>query len=595
MSNTTNTHMKTEWDLKSLFYTSLKDPNIEKDIAMAEKAYTVFEKKYRKNASYLKSDTALVLALKEYEKLVDINLYKPYTYLHFILDTDSKNEEARSLSNLIQQRLISIGSKIMFFGINLSKVDKATQKKFLASKKLARYTYFLKKTFELAKHTLTEQEEKILSLKTLTSHTMWVDNTQKTLNKMTVKHLGKDIPLSSVNSTIMKIKTQKGRTELQKKYSTALASVADMATMELNAIVTDKKIEDELRGYKNPFDETVMSYENDPKTVETLVKAVSDNFHIAHRFYRIKAKMLKLSRLQYADRLAEVGNINKKYSFADSYKILSEVFGKANPKWKEILETYVQKGQIDVFPRIGKRSGAYSAGGDRNPTMVLLNHTDDFHSLNTFAHEMGHSVHTELSMEHPVVFYRNYTISTAEVASTLFESFLFYNELEKMSEKEQTIALHDNIEDAVSTIFRQISLFNFEVEMHTLLREKGSMSTEDLRDLMLKHNKAGFGDMFDFIPEDGLAFVSWPHIRYFFYVYTYAMGSLTSRAIYAKYKKDPSYMEKITTFMSLGGSMSPEDIFKSIGVDIRKPDFFLDGLRGIEADIERLEKLVNTG
>ena len=38
--------------------------------------------------------------------------------------------------------------------------------------------------------------------------------------------------------------------------------------------------------------------------------------------------------------------------------------------------------------------------------------------------------------------------------------------------------------------------------------------------------------------------------------------------------------------------MSPEDIFKSIGVDLEKPDFWELGIKSIKDDIKVLEKLV---
>ena len=39
--------IRTEWDLKKHYYTSEKDPQIEKDVRTAERAYLNFGKKYR--------------------------------------------------------------------------------------------------------------------------------------------------------------------------------------------------------------------------------------------------------------------------------------------------------------------------------------------------------------------------------------------------------------------------------------------------------------------------------------------------------------------------------------------------------------------
>jgi oligoendopeptidase F len=143
----------------------------------------------------------------------------------------------------------------------------------------------------------------------------------------------------------------------------------------------------------------------------------------------------------------------------------------------------------------------------------------------------------------------------------------------------------------VSTIFRQVACFNFETELHAQVREKGQVSKQDMAALMAKHMRAYLGDAVEVTDDDGYIFVSWHHIRSFFYVYTYAYGQLISSALFENWQKDKNYAKKIEQFLKAGRSMSPEDIFKSIGIDTSKPAFFEAGLKSIERDIRRLEKL----
>ncbi|MEQ1561327.1 MAG: M3 family metallopeptidase, partial [Nitrospira sp.] len=324
--------------------------------------------------------------------------------------------------------------------------------------------------------------------------------------------------------------------------------------------------------------------------VMNLVDTVTKNFKVSQKFYEVKKKILGIDKMYYADRSASVGEIRKKISFEESYNILKDLFYSVDPKFGEILERFVSSGQVDAFPKVGKRGGAYCSGNFKSPTYVLLNHVDSPNSLSTFAHEMGHAIHTEFSKSQPVM-YRGYSTSTAEVASTLFETFLFYDRFEKMTDEEKVVALHDKIQDDVATIFRQIACFNFETDMHNTVRQKGHVSSEEFALMMNKHMKSYIGDL-ESTDKDGYFFVGWPHIRYFFYVYSYAFGQITSKALYEKYKEDKTYVEKIKKFLSAGGSMSPEDIFKSIGVDLTKPDFFKKGIESVERDIKLLEKLV---
>jgi oligoendopeptidase F len=347
-----------------------------------------------------------------------------------------------------------------------------------------------------------------------------------------------------------------------------------------------------LRGFKHSYSATILGYQNDEESIINFVNTVTKHFDISHRFYRLKAKLLKLKKLEYADRAANVGKVSIKPTFPESLGLLRNAFEKADPKFREILDDYIQNGQIDVYPKKGKRGGAYCSGDINMPTFVLLNHIDSLDAYKTFAHEMGHAIHTELSKSQPVL-YQNYTISVAEVASTFFENIAFEEIFPRLSKKEQTIALHDRLNDAISTIFRQVAVFNFELEMHTLIREKGAISKEEFALLHNKHMKSYLGPLFNLKELDGYFFVSWPHLRYFFYVYSYAYGELISSALYKKYKEDKNYIHQIEKFLSAGGSKSPEEIFKAIGIDTSKPGFFEQGLKNVEDDIRKLEKLLS--
>ena len=590
MTKNTAKGIKTEWNLKQL-YKSPKDPQIDKDLNDAEIAYTKFAKKYQKNTKYLSDEAALLNALREYEAMGDLPASKTHFYLHLAGDINSFDEAIKSKMNLVSQRLQKISNLVLFFDLNLSKVSPKQQKIFLKSKKLEKYNYFLKKIFENSKYLLTEPEEKILSLKALTSHSMWTQAVGNIKSKKTVEYKGKQIPLSEASSLINELTSQKERFELQNKVMEVYYSIAEIAESELNAIVTDKKIDDELRGFKEPYDATIVSYENDRDTVMSLVKTVTNNFKISQNFYKVKAKMLKVEKINYSDRGASVGKTDKKYTYEDSYKLLHEIFTKTDPKFGEILKTFVENGQIDAFPKVGKRGGAYCSPHHNTPTFVMLNHTDNADSLSTFAHEMGHAIHSEFTKSQPS-FYEGYSMSTAEVASTLFEYILFYELFEKLTPDEKIIALHDKIQDDIATVFRQIACFNFETEMHNTIRKNGNMSKEELASVMNKHMKSYMGDI-NFGDKDGYFFVGWPHLRYMFYVYSYAFGQLTSKVLYRKYKEDKSYIEKIKQFLSTGGSMSPEDTFKAIGLDLKNPEFWKNGMKEIESDIKMLEKLIS--
>lgn len=582
------TKIKTQWDL-TLLYKSPKDPQIEKDIRNVEKLNEALEKKYR-NADFTSTKNKLLKALKDYENyLGKTSCLFAFHYFALSHDLNSEDREISAMLNKLEQRLTRSFNKTFFFPLEIQKIKPALQKKYLVDEDMKHFHYFLKNLFDTAKYSLSDNEEKILSVKSLPARSLWIKYSSSLLSRKTVSYKKKLIPINEALSLLSNLPTA-DRRALSQNIFKMLYEVSDFAEAEINAVYTDKKINDELRGYKNPYDATLLSHETDEKTVFALDKAVKENYNISHDFYKIKAKLLKLEKLYYCDRGASIGEGKKKINFEEARQIVGEAFYNTDPEFRDILESYLKKGQIDVYPEKGKTGGAYCASQLKTPTFVLLNHTSSMSSAKTLAHEMGHAIHSEYTrIQSPIYF--GWSTATAEVASTFFEEVVFNDFFKTLDRKDKIIALHDKINDNVSTIFRQIAVFNFELELHKNIREKGEVSKSDMAKLMNKHMKSYLGPAFELKDMDGYFFVNWSHIRNFFYVYSYSYGALVSRALYKKYKEDKNYLYKIKVFLSAGVSKSPYQIFKDIGIDTSNADFWKAGLKEIESDIKLLERL----
>jgi oligoendopeptidase F len=582
--------IKDTWDF-SVLYKGINDPAIDTDTAEIENLYLNFAKKYENDDSYIADTSRLLIAIQDYTKLIaDVGGIKPFFYLNHYKDIDTSNAKASAKATQISERLTKAGNHILFFEIKLTKIPKENQQEILNDVRFAEYRYFLKKIFGRAKYNLTEAEEKILALKGDVSHKMWVDAQKKLATSHTVKFKGKDLLLSQA-FIMRKDLPQKDRYALHDILALKFKEISFMAEAELNAVVNNKKIEDELRGAKTPYELTVVNYENDIKTVENLIKTVTENRKIAHSFYAAKAKIMGLKKLRMPDLNVNLSKKKKKISFEESLETVHSAFAKVDPFFADFLLKMIEEGRVDIYPRKGKRGGAYCTSTSKKlPIYILLNFDHSLDGTMTLAHEMGHAIHTELSFEQPD-FYTDYTISVAEVASTFFEHIVFDHIFETLSEEEKVIALFNDIEDNIGLIFRQTQFFNFEKDLHDAIRSKGSISKEEMASLYVKNAKLMNGPVVDIRETDGYYFTNVPHFRYFFYVYSYAYGQIISKALYAKYKKDPSFIEKVKDFMRAGGSMSPSDIFKSIGIDTTDPEFFKEGIMQVKTDLEKAVKL----
>ncbi len=582
--------IKTDWNL-GLLYRGNDDPRIEKDMRQIERAVADFSCRF-KGKNFTRSPQTLAVALRTFELLYDkTETAKPWWYFALKRDLNTSDNEVSARAVQLEQRLTKAKNQLVFFTLAIGKISKTKQNFFLCHQTLRPYWYWLKLVFLQARHQLSEPEETLVNLLTQTSYDLWIQSQEKLLNQQMVSYGTQTVPLSEAISRVADWPKDERRA-WHGQINQVCKSISHFAEAEINAIYNYKKLLDERRRYKKPYSATILNYENQEREVERLVALVSKYFFVSWRFYKLQARLLGEAKITLADRAVKLGEIKKKFDWPTSVSLVRSALAAVNADYAQILDRFLVNGQLSVYPRTGKKAGAYCWGMGVWPSFLLLNHVDNMRSLETLAHEFGHALHTEQSKSQPP-FYRGYSITTAEVASTFFEQ-LIQSELEKhLSAEEKIVLLHNRLIGDMASIFRQIACFNFESELHRRLRAVGQLGKEEIASLMVKHLQSYLGSAVAVTADDGYYFVYWSHLRRFFYVYTYAYGQLVSRALLAHWQADRGFSAAIDQFLSAGRSMSPAAIFKSIGLDPSKPAFFETGLKSIERDVIRLEKLTN--
>ncbi len=582
--------IKTQWDLSTHYYTSATDPHIEKDVAAVEVVYQAFAKKYA-GKDFVSTPEKLAAALKAYDALMDIPASKPILYFWYRSTLDADDTKAEQQINLLSDRLTKVGNLTIFFSLAIGKIPKKLQAMYLKHPKLQPYQYLLERIFLTAKHTLTEAEEKIMNLKSAPARSMWVAATDKIVNKRSITYKKQTIPLNEAIEKVTAI-PPKERPVLWGVIRAELKSLSEFAEPELNAIVTDKKINDELRGYKNAYESKVQGNENDLRSIEALVESISTKgFALSRKFYELKAKAHGVPSLPYASKYDPLGT-EPVIPFADAVEICRDVFYGVKNEYGTFFDDMLVNGHIDVYPKKGRSGGAFMSSDTGVPAMVFLNQVDTFTSLETLAHEMGHALHTTRSKVGQPVRYQDYSTTTAETASTLFENLVFDAVYAQATPEAKLTLMHDRLSRDISTIQRQIAFFNFEREMHELIRTQGAASKEELAALLTKQLRAHLGKGVTVEDDDGYSFVYIGHFRSMFYVYTYAYGLLMSNLMVQEYRNDKNYVSKIDQFLQSGGSNTVENIFKSIGIDAYKTATFEASLGNIADNVAEFGRLV---
>jgi len=589
--------LQTTWDLTPL-YKSENDPQIAFEQKRAEKAVDNFMKKWKGRKDYLEKPRILKKALDEYEEYFRKygNGYNVSYYFHLRTSLDQNDTQLKARENKIIEFSKNLENQMQFFELNIAKIDTKTQKMFLKNKGLEPYKHFLERLFVRGKHLLSEPEEKIMNLKSTPAHSNWVRMTNGFLSREEAEVINekgkKETKTFSDLLGLMNSQNKKIRDSAAKEFNFIQKKYVDVAEHELNSIILDKKINDELRGFDRPDKSRHIGDDVDTEVVDVLVNTVSKYFDISKRYYKLKAKLLGVPKLKYHERNVEIGKVSRKYQFDESVDILSRVFANLDPQFANIFNDFVSEGRLDVFPKKSKYSGAFCTYGlITQPTYSLLNWTNKLNDVLTFAHEMGHGINFELIKANENSLNFGITVTTAEVASTFMEDFVL-EELKNEADDEMRLALSMmKLNDDISTIFRQVALYNFELELHKKIREVGYLSKDEIGKTFQKHMSSFMGDAVEQSKGSENWWVYWSHIRMFFYVYSYAMGLLISKFLQASVKKDHKFITKVKGFLSTGLSESPKETFSKLGIDITQKTFWEKGLSEIETLLTDTEKL----
>ncbi len=588
---------KTNWDLSPLLHSD-DDPQIEQQKQKVTEESNKFINKWKDREDYLQNPSVLKEALDEYENWQHHYGTSGDFGYYFSLRSaqDSVSPEIKAKENQIEDFANKIQNDIQFFEMRISKIPKEQQQKFLDEPSLASYKHYIENLFKQSKYLLSEAEEKIMNLKSSTSHYNWVKMTSTFLSKEEAEIIMEDgtgkVQNFSEIATLTSSKNKATRDSAAEAFHTINAKWAEVAENEINSIFSNKKTNDELRGMERPDTARHLADDIETEVVDALVEAVSSRNSIPRKFYQIKAKLMGQSKLAYHERNVEYGEIDKKYTYQEAVDLVYHVFTQLDPKFAEIAKMFVETGKVDALPQKGKRGGAFCAYNLKSqPTYTLLNFTERLNDVLTIAHEFGHGINDELMKEKQNALNFGTPTSTAEVASTFMEDFVL-QELVKESDDELKLAIMMmKLNDDVSSIFRQVACYKFEQDLHAAFRAKGYLSKEDIGEIFTKNMSAYMGEAVEQSEGAQNWWVYWSHIRSFFYVYSYASGLLISKSLQGAVKEDASFVEKVKEFLSSGTSDSPKNIFAKMDVNIADKNFWNKGLDEIESLLSETEEL----
>ena len=347
------------------------------------------------------------------------------------------------------------------------------------------------------------------------------------------------------------------------------------------------------RKYDSALDASLARTEVPVSVYTNLIQTVSDNLPYMYRYVRLRKKLMGLDELHMYDIYTTlVSDAEREITFEQAKQTVLEGLAPLGENYRAMLEEGFANRWIDVYENEGKRSGAYSSGALPHP-YVLLNHQNTLDSQFTLAHEMGHALHSYLSLKNQPTVYSDYVIFVAEVASTCNEVLLMRHLLSKTTDKrERAYLINYFLEQFRGTLYRQTMFAEFELMMSRRAEAGQALTADALCEMYYDLNKKYYGEDVVVDREIAMEWARIPHFFYNFYVFQYATGFSAAVAIANRILREGQpAVDDYLKFLSSGSTMDPISLLKIAGVDMASPAPINDALKIFDDLISEMEAL----
>lgn len=583
-----------KWDLTPIYQ---NDEAWYRDLEIAKE-----EIKRVSNYTNLLDSASNLLDYIMYDEKVERLLYKLYYYAHLNSDADTTDTKYQKMVKLITDVMSEYSELGAYITPLFMKTDYSVIESYYQDEpKLKEYEFNIQDMYRYQKHTLSEEQEKMLSI--LSNGLSNASETYEALTDSDMKHgmildeNGNEVELtdSNYNKYISSKDRNVRKAAFDLMYDT-YASYKNTITATYNGDIDTNIAIAKIRNHNTAREASLFGDNVTTDIYDNLIDTVNKNLKVLYKYYDVKKEILNLDELHlydiYADLIPAETDL---YEFEDAKNLVINALGVLGEDYITNLKKAFTERWIDIYNNKGKRSGAYSSGFyDTNP-YILLNYEKQLKDVSTLAHELGHSMHTYYSCKNNKYQYSSYNIFVAEVASTVNELLLSKYMLKHSTKKEEKLYILNRLMELFKgTIFRQTMFAEFERDMYAKRENKEALTNDVLCSAYYELNKKYFGP--NVVIDDAIKY-EWeriPHFYYGFYVYKYATGLSAACYIVEEILNGrENALENYLDFLKTGGSMYPVEELKVAGVDICDSKVVESAIHMFEETIEEFKNLVN--
>src|SRR5271156_3189906 len=300
-----------EWNLKDL-YSGLDDPAIKRDLDRADSECIGFEASYKgKLGEFARSPQAgaeLAAAVRRYEAIDDL-IGRLGSYAGLVHAGDTVDPARTKFYGDVQERLTAASTHLLFFTLELNRIDDALLEAAMSDPALGHYRPWLDDVRRYKPYQLEDRVEQLFHEKSVTVYSAWNRLFDSTIANLRFKVSGKSL---AIEPTLNLLQDRSGKK--RKAAAEALAHTfknnVQQFTLITNTLAKDKEISDRWRGFADIADDRHLSNRVEREVVDALVAAGRAAYpRLSHRYYALKAGWFGKKRLPSWDRDAPLPTV----------------------------------------------------------------------------------------------------------------------------------------------------------------------------------------------------------------------------------------------------------------------------------------------
>lgn len=588
-----------KWNLSDM-YPNLADWQADlKNVESSINDFTSFKGKLGENSQNLLN------ALNSYFGLLK-TFYKAGTYASNLSNEDVRISEYQALLQQLSAVGTKFGESASFFEPEILSLPKETIEKFFKEKpELNIYSIYIDNIQRLRPHKLSEAEEKILASFGLiaenqnTVYSIFADG-EKPNPKITLSD-GSEVELSpAVYTGVRSLENRDDRSRIFESFFNSYGNFKNTLGANLVGKVKKDWVYAKNRNYKTTLESALNGDNLPPDVYTTLIEQVNKSLPTLHRFLDLKKRMLGVNELHYYDLYTPlVKKVDLKFTVEEGQQVILDALKPMNAEYLATVKKSFDDRWIDFIPTEGKRSGAYSSGSayDVHP-YILMNWNDDYESVSTLAHELGHTMHSFYSNTNQPFAKADYSTFVAEIASTTSETLLNnYMVKNAKSDEEKLFLLGSYLDLLRTTIFRQTAFAEFELEIHSRIEQGQPLTGDELCNIYYDIVKKYYGHDTGHCIVDPYIQYEWAYIPHFmgynYYVFQYATSLIYSTAFAEKIINEGSpAVDNYYKILKGGGSKYAVELIKDAGIDPLSSEPFELTMKKMNKVMDEIEEIL---